>query len=71
MDVSIALSKKCHKRLSLVAKKSSKNKKGSQILLKQELKMYLGMRKKVTMKYISLLGILIQKYVACWVLLSC
>lgn len=33
--------------------------------------MYLGVRKKVTMKTISLLGNLIQKYVAHWLLLGC
>lgn len=32
--------------------------------------MYLGVRKKVTMATISLLGNLIQKYVANWVLLG-
>lgn len=40
MDVSIALSKKCHKGLSLVVKKVflKKKKKKSQTVLKQELK---------------------------------
>lgn len=42
MDVSIALSKNCHKRLSLVAKKLFKKKKGIQIPLKQELNNVFG-----------------------------
>lgn len=51
-------------------KKVFKKKRESQILLKQELKNVFGSEEEVTMATISLLGTLIQKYVANWVLLG-